>query len=124
MLRGRGATLRARVTEGGRALSGGERQRIALARAIVRNPSVLVLDEAMSAVDSETEAAIFARLQPWLAQRTVIAIGHRLSTIARFPRVIILEFGYIVSDGRPDLLLQTSGAFIGLFGDQLEVRSS
>src|SRR5581483_6718310 len=75
------AGSRTLLSDAGRQLSGGERQRIALARAIVRDPPVLVLDEATSAVDGETEAALFDRLQPWLARRTVVAVAHRLSTV-------------------------------------------
>ncbi len=112
--------LHASLAEAGRQLSGGEKQRIALARAIVRDPVVIVLDEATSAIDSETEAEIFARLQPWLSRRTVIAIGHRLSTVARFARILVLHDGRIVGDGPPDRLMQSCTAFIRLFGDQLE----
>jgi ABC-type multidrug transport system fused ATPase/permease subunit len=111
--------LGAAIGEGGKQLSGGEKQRIALARAIVRNPAVLVLDEATSALDGETEADVFDRLDAWLSQRTVIAIGHRFSTIRRFPRVVVLANGRIAADGAADVLLAESVMFVGLFGDQL-----
>jgi ATP-binding cassette subfamily B protein len=111
--------LGAAIGEGGKQLSGGEKQRIALARAIVRNPAVLVLDEATSALDGETEADVFDRLDPWLSERTVIAIGHRFSTIRRFPRVVMLANGRIAADGAVDVLLAESVMFVGLFGDQL-----
>jgi ATP-binding cassette subfamily B protein len=111
------------LAEAGRQLSGGERQRIALARAVVRNPAVLVLDEATNAIDSEREAGMFARLGDWLARRTVIAIGHRLSTVERFPRVLVLSGGAIVADGSPGALVRTSPRFVQLFADQLALRT-
>jgi ATP-binding cassette subfamily B protein len=108
------------VKEAGRDLSGGERQRIALARAIVRNPCVLILDEATSAVDSETELAIFTSMMPWLRQRTAIVVSHRLSTVSRLPRVVMLDEGRVVADGAPALLASGSLPFRALFADQLD----
>jgi subfamily B ATP-binding cassette protein MsbA len=93
------------VDEAARNLSGGERQRVALARAILRNPSILVLDEATSALDEESEEALFEEIGGWLAGRTVLAIAHRLSTVGRFPRVILLEDGRVSADGPPALVL-------------------
>jgi subfamily B ATP-binding cassette protein MsbA len=89
------------VAEEARNLSGGERQRVALARAVLRDPAILVLDEATSALDEESEDALFDALGGWLGGRTVLAIAHRLSTVARFPRVIVLEGGRVASDGSP-----------------------
>jgi ATP-binding cassette, subfamily B, bacterial MsbA len=103
-----------------RQLSGGERQRLALARAIVRDPAVLILDEATSAIDSETEVALFDRMNAWLQQRTVVAVAHRLSTVRRFPRIVLLENGRLVADGTPERLLRANPAFVSLFADQLE----
>lgn len=108
------------VREAGRDLSGGERQRLALARTIVRDPRILLLDEATSSIDSETEAAIFERLDPWLRQRTVVAISHRLATVVRFPRVVVLSGGRIVADGTPQDLIAGSAPFRALFADQFE----
>ena len=116
--------LDAVISEAGKQLSGGEKQRIALARALVRNPAVLILDEATSALDGETEAEVFDRLDGWLSERTVIAIGHRFSTIRRFPRAIVLLDGRIVADGAVDVLLSKSAAFVTLFDDQLAAVSS
>jgi ATP-binding cassette subfamily B protein len=107
------------LAEAGRQLSGGERQRIALARAIVRDPAVLVLDEATSALDGETEDEMLDRLAPWLSQRTVIAIAHRFSTARRFPRAIMLRRGVVACDGPPDALAQRDAAFADLFAEQL-----
>lgn len=111
------------LAEGGRDLSGGERQRVALARAILRDPALLVLDEATSALDGETEAAIMERMAPWLARRTVVCISHRLSTVARFPRVVVLERGKIVGDGDVESLLEGNDTFRELFRDQAAGRS-
>jgi ATP-binding cassette, subfamily B, bacterial MsbA len=107
------------VEERGRDLSGGQKQRIALARAIVRNPAVLVLDEATSALDSDTEAQIFAQLEQWLLQRTVIVMAHRLATISRFGRVVVLQRGGVVGDGSVAQLLHGCPEFRQLFAEQL-----
>ncbi len=112
------------VTESGRELSGGEKQRVALARAIVRDPRVLVLDEATSALDGDTEAEIFRALEPWLRRRTVIAIGHRLSMVGRFPRMVLLEHGSRLADGSLDHLVRTCPAFVRLFAEQLALSGS
>jgi ABC-type multidrug transport system fused ATPase/permease subunit len=108
------------IAEGGRGLSGGERQRIALARAIVRNPAVLVLDEATSALDSDAEAEILAAMAPWLARRTVLVLAHRLSSVVRWPRIVVLHGGQIAGDGTLSELLATCPRFLALFADQLE----
>ena len=113
------AGLNTYLTESGRNLSGGQQQRIALARAIVRDPAVLVLDESTSAIDSETENAIFSRMQSWLASRTVLLMTHRLATVIRFPRVIVLENSRIVGDGPAAQLLETCPAFARLFSEQV-----
>jgi len=107
------------LRESGRDLSGGQKQRIALARAIVRDPSVLVLDEATSALDSDSERLIFARLQAWLQQRTVIVMAHRLATIRRFDRVLVLQAGHIVGDGSVPDLVENCPPFCQLFGEQI-----
>jgi ATP-binding cassette subfamily B protein len=95
------------VGERGYTLSGGQRQRIALARALLLNPPVLVLDDATSAIDAETEAAIHAALQGLIRERTTLVIAHRLSTIALADRVVVLDEGRIVADGTHAKLLRT-----------------
>jgi ABC-type multidrug transport system fused ATPase/permease subunit len=108
------------MQEAGRELSGGEKQRIALARAIVRDPAVLLLDEATSALDGEAEELIFGELRSWLSRRTVLVMAHRLSTVARFSRVVVLERGRVAGDGPADELLASCPPFAQLFAAQLE----
>jgi len=107
------------LEEGGHSLSGGQKQRIALARAIVRNPAILILDEATSAIDSDTERQIFERLEDWLGQRTVIVMAHRLSTIRRFDRIIVLDGGRVIGDGALNELITSCSPFHQLFSEQL-----
>ncbi len=113
------AGLETSMAEAGRELSVGQKQRIALARAVLRDPPVLILDEATSALDSDTERQIFAQLEAWLRQRTTLVIAHRLSTISRFARVIVLERGRVVGDGSVAALLVRCPSFTQLFGEQL-----
>lgn len=111
------------MSEGGRNLSVGQKQRIALARAVVRDPAVLVLDEATSALDSEAEGRIFAHLEPWLRRRTTVVMAHRLSTISRFDRVVVLHHGRVAGDGTVGFLVEQCPAFVRLFGEQLVVAA-
>ncbi len=96
------------VGERGYTLSGGQRQRIAIARTLLVNPPILVLDDATSAIDVHIEAEIFAALRALLAQRTTIVIAHRISTIALASRVLVLEGGRVVASGTHEQLLATS----------------
>lgn len=107
------------LAEGGRNLSGGQKSRLALARAIVRDPRVLVLDETTSALDGEVEAQIFAEIGDWLAERTVLVMAHRLSTVSLCPRVLLLVDGKLAADGSVAALVDRSPAFARLFADQL-----
>jgi ATP-binding cassette subfamily B multidrug efflux pump len=108
----------AHVGERGVKLSGGQRQRIALARVILKDAPILVLDEATSALDSEVEAAIQEQLLGLMEGKTVIAIAHRLSTVARMDRLVVLEQGEIVESGTHDELLRLGGHYEKLWRHQ------
>ncbi|PIE10931.1 MAG: multidrug ABC transporter ATP-binding protein [Rhodobacterales bacterium] len=101
----------AHLGERGVKLSGGQRQRIALARALLKDAPILVLDEATSALDSEVEAQIQQALEAAMEGKTVIAIAHRLSTLADMDRIIVLDQGRIAEDGTPDALLAQGGLY-------------
>ncbi|GAA4114708.1 ABC transporter ATP-binding protein [Knoellia locipacati] len=96
-------------------LSGGQRQRIALARALLRDPAVLVLDEATSAVDNETEAAIQASLRRATVDRTAIVVAHRLSTVRHAHRIWVLDAGRVAEAGTHDELLGAGGTYAALW---------
>jgi ATP-binding cassette subfamily B protein len=103
------------VGERGMKLSGGQRQRLALARAILKNPPVLILDEATSAVDNETEAAIQRSLDKLVVGRTSLIIAHRLSTVRYAHLIHVLENGRIVESGKHDDLLMKNGSYAALW---------
>ncbi len=103
------------VGERGQKLSGGQQQRIAIARAILKNPPILILDEATSAVDNETEAAIQRSLEKITANRTTIAIAHRLSTVRNADCIYVMEYGKLVEQGRHDELLEQQGIYASLW---------
>jgi subfamily B ATP-binding cassette protein HlyB/CyaB len=102
------------IGERGCTLSGGQRQRIAIARALLNDPRILILDEATSMLDVESERVIQSNLRKIAAGRTVIVIAHRLSTVRRADRIITLERGRLVEDGPPDELLRRGGRFADL----------
>ncbi|MCQ4161481.1 ABC transporter ATP-binding protein/permease [Roseomonas sp. GC11] len=108
----------AQVGERGVKLSGGQRQRIAIARVLLKDAPVLVLDEATSALDSEVEAAIQEQLDGLMAGKTVIAIAHRLSTLSRMDRIVVLDRGRIAEQGRHAELLAAGGLYAQLWQRQ------
>jgi ATP-binding cassette subfamily B multidrug efflux pump len=108
----------AHVGERGVRLSGGQRQRIALARALYKDAPILVLDEATSALDSEVEAVIHESLDHVMEGRTVIAVAHRLSTIARMDRIVALDAGRVVEEGTHGELLARDGLYAALWARQ------
>ncbi|HTU19281.1 MAG TPA: ABC transporter ATP-binding protein [Gemmataceae bacterium] len=109
------------VGERGQSLSGGERQRISIARALLIDPRILILDEATSSVDTETEREIQTALENLICGRTTIAIAHRLSTLRRADRLVVVENGNIVEIGRHDELLEEGGIYARLHQAQMDL---
>jgi ATP-binding cassette subfamily B protein len=109
------------VGERGVKLSGGQRQRIAIARAFLKNAPIIVLDEATSSLDSESEHAIQLSLEKLMKERTVIAIAHRLSTLKKMDRIVVIKSGRIVEDGKPEnLLRKPNGVFKNMWDHQIK----
>jgi ATP-binding cassette subfamily B protein len=106
------------VGERGVKLSGGQRQRVAIARAMLKDAPILILDEATSSLDSESEGLIQEALWTLMARRTAIVIAHRLSTVRSMDRLIVLERGKIVEDGPHDELLSRGGLYASLWAHQ------
>jgi ATP-binding cassette subfamily B protein len=109
------------VGERGYRFSGGEKQRIAIARAVLRNPPILVLDEATSALDTQTERAVQEALARLVEGRTTIAIAHRLSTVREADQIVVLDGGQIVETGTYDELVAKGGRFAALAARDDEV---
>jgi ABC-type multidrug transport system fused ATPase/permease subunit len=111
------------IGERGVNLSGGQRQRVALARALVAGARIVVLDDPMSAVDTETERHLNANLRPALAGRTVLIATQRLSTVETADRAIVLDDGVVVESGKPEDLLRAGGLFTSLFGEEVSAAA-
>jgi ATP-binding cassette, subfamily B, bacterial len=110
------------VGERGQFLSGGERQRISIARALLIDPRILILDEATSSVDTETEREIQLALENLVEGRTTIAIAHRLSTLRRADRLVVIESGQITEMGPHDQLVHGGGTYARLYRAQFEMN--
>lgn len=110
------------VGEGGHRLSGGQRQRVAIARAVLKDAPLLILDEATSAVDNETEAALQRSIQRISEGRTTIVIAHRLSTIRHADRIVVLENGAVIEDGQHESLVESAGVYAKLWSVQTGER--
>ena len=107
------------IGERGTKLSGGQKQRIALARALLANPRVLILDEATSNLDAESEAAVQAALARLMEGRTTIVVAHRLSTVRDADRIVVIEDARIVEQGAHDELMERRGTYRRLVEHQL-----
>jgi ATP-binding cassette subfamily B protein len=106
------------VGERGQGLSGGERQRISIARALLIDPAILILDEATSSVDTETEKEIQKALDNLVRGRTTIAVAHRLSTLRRANRLVVMDKGHMVEVGSHEALMDQQGAYFRLYEAQ------
>jgi ATP-binding cassette subfamily B protein len=103
-------------------LSGGQKQRTALARAIIKNPPILILDDAFSSVDAETEEKILARLRDFMSGRTTLLVSHRIATVRDADLIVYMRQGEIVERGRHQELLERRGAYYELYRRQQLVR--
>ncbi len=115
--------------ERGTGLSGGEKQRISIARAVMKNPSILILDEATAAVDSETESLIQQAIERLIKGRTTLMIAHRLSTLRKANKIVVVDKGEIIECGTPEDLLAQKGKYYKLvqiqsMGEQLQKQKA
>jgi subfamily B ATP-binding cassette protein MsbA len=111
------------VGERGSTLSGGQRQRIGIARVMVRNSPILLLDEPTAALDSESEKAVVDALEKLMKDKTVIAIAHRLSTIREATQILVINDGVVAEDGTHEELLAKNGIYAALYHTQFDAGS-
>ena len=115
--------LESAIAQGGTTVSGGQRQRLAIARALVRRPSVYLFDDAFSALDVATDARLRAALAPATADSTVIIVAQRISTIADADQIIVLDRGHVVGRGRHDELLASCPTYAEIAESQLAITA-
>ncbi|HMP88136.1 MAG TPA: ATP-binding cassette domain-containing protein, partial [Lacibacter sp.] len=108
------------VGERGVTLSGGQKQRLSIARAIVKEPALLILDDCLNAVDVKTEATILAELQSYLQSRTALVITHRIFSLLSFDRILVMDDGCIAESGTHEELLRNGGLYAAMHRRQLE----
>jgi ATP-binding cassette subfamily B protein len=106
------------IGERGVTLSGGQKQRIAIARALVKNPSMVIFDDCLSAVDAKTEKNILNNLNAWWKDKTAVIITHRIFSLLEFDKIIVLEDGKIVEQGTHESLLQHNGYYASMYKRQ------
>ncbi|MDM7926025.1 MAG: ABC transporter ATP-binding protein [bacterium] len=116
--------LDARIGERGVNLSGGQKQRISIARAILRDPPILILDEATSALDTESERAVQEAIERIMKRRTVLVIAHRLSTVIRADRIVVMQKGRVLAQGGHRVLLRSCGLYRNLYEMQFQDRNA
>lgn len=114
----------ANVGEGGALLSGGERQRVSIARALLKNAPIVLLDEVTSALDPVNEAAVHEGIERLMAGRTVVMVAHRLRTVQRADRIVFLDGGRVVEEGGHDELLRRSGRYADFWNVSLTTARS
>jgi len=110
-----------RLGTGGVGVSGGQRQRILIARAVYKDPKIFFMDEATSALDSKNEKIIMENFNRWFADRTVVIIAHRLSTVRNAHQIVVLDQGRVIEQGNHDELVAMQGAYFGLVKNQLDL---